>query len=143
MSAWPAFAAWTSWNPLIAEVFYRRGIIERWGRGTLEIVNLTTQAGLKAPEWEETAGEVVVRFRPTRYVPPTRIAHDLSTLQREILAALAEIGPSSLAQIRTAMATPTISRTLQANLTMLRSYELVEQTGRGRGARWMLKPLAE
>jgi ATP-dependent DNA helicase RecG len=32
------------WNPLIARVLYRRGIIEEWGRGTLKILDLTTQA---------------------------------------------------------------------------------------------------
>lgn len=30
------------WNPLIAQVFYRRGIIEIWGRGTLKMAELTT-----------------------------------------------------------------------------------------------------
>lgn len=26
------------WNPLIASVFFKRGIIETWGRGTLKMV---------------------------------------------------------------------------------------------------------
>ncbi len=34
------------WNPLIAGVFYRRGIIEQWGRGTIKMAELTTAAGL-------------------------------------------------------------------------------------------------
>lgn len=29
------------WNPLIANVFFRRGVIEQWGRGTLKMVELT------------------------------------------------------------------------------------------------------
>ena len=33
------------WNPLIARVMYRRGLIEQWGRGTLKIVELLEQAG--------------------------------------------------------------------------------------------------
>jgi len=128
------------WNPLIAEVFYRRGVIERWGRGTLSMVELTMQAGMRAPEWEEQAGEVVVRFNPTRYVPPTRVAHDLSPLQREILAVLAQTGPCSLSQISARLPVPPAQRTLQDNLVMLRHYDLVELGGSGRGARWMLKP---
>jgi len=32
-------------NPLIAEVFYRRGLVERWGRGTQKIVELCLRAG--------------------------------------------------------------------------------------------------
>jgi ATP-dependent DNA helicase RecG len=52
------------WNPLIAQVFYRRGIIETWGRGTIKMRDLTVAAGLPKPEIECPPGEVVVRFRP-------------------------------------------------------------------------------
>lgn len=100
------------WNPLIAEIFYRRGIIERWGRGTISIIEQTQEAGLAAPEWEEEAGEVVVRFRPTRYMPPTRIAHDLSLLQQNILIILADFGPCSLSQITSRLGSSPVRRTL-------------------------------
>ncbi|MDQ3605157.1 MAG: hypothetical protein M3418_03065 [Gemmatimonadota bacterium] len=53
------------WNPLIAGAFYRRGIIDQWGRGTLKILELTEQACLHSPEFEVRGGEVVVRFYPT------------------------------------------------------------------------------
>ena len=51
------------WNPLIADVFYRRGIIERWGRGTLKMAEETIAAGLPQPEIEDAGGCVTVRFR--------------------------------------------------------------------------------
>ena len=41
-------------NPLIADVFYRRGLIERWGRGTEKIVELCVRAGHREPEFGET-----------------------------------------------------------------------------------------
>jgi ATP-dependent DNA helicase RecG len=78
------------WNPLIARVLYRRGIIEEWGRGTLKILDLTTQAGLPRPEIEDAGGCVTVRFQPSRYVPPRRVQHDLTDRQRTILAMLDE-----------------------------------------------------
>ena len=127
------------WNPLIAQVFYRRGIIESWGRGTLKIAELTDQAGLAPPEFEADGGEVLVRFRPTRYVPPTRVSHDLSGLQREILEILAQTGPVPLKQIRGHLRSETPERTVQDNLKLLRDFELVDLVGFGRGARWMLK----
>ena len=127
------------WNPLAAEVFHRRGIIERFGRGTLLMVEQTAQAGLTSPEWEERSGEVVVTFRPTRYVPPTRVAHDLSPLQRDILAVLAQEGPCSISEVSSRL--PQVpKRTLQDNLVMLRHYKLLGLIGNGRGARWLLKP---
>lgn len=50
------------WNPLIASVFYRRGHIETWGRGTLKIARLMEEAGLQAPTIEVKAGFVTVCF---------------------------------------------------------------------------------
>lgn len=127
------------WNPLIAQVFYRRGIIEAWGRGTIKMAELTEQAGLASPEFECAAGEVLVRFRPTRYVPPTRVGHDLAPLQRELLDVLARIGPASLKQLKGGLVSEPPDRTVQDNLQMLRRLGLVDATGKGRGARWMLK----
>ncbi len=50
------------WNPWIASVFYRRGMIETWGRGTLKIVQLMQEAGLAAPALVERAGFVIMTF---------------------------------------------------------------------------------
>lgn len=50
------------WNPLVAQAFYRRGIIEAWGRGTIKMKNLTMEAGLPEPQIFCQSGEVTVRF---------------------------------------------------------------------------------
>lgn len=50
------------WNPLIAQAFYRRGIIEAWGRGTLKIAKLMREAGLAPPVTTVRTGAVVVTF---------------------------------------------------------------------------------
>lgn len=127
------------WNPLIAQSFFRRGIIETWGRGTLKMMELTEQAGLTAPEFESGGGEVVVRFHPTRYIAPTRVAHDLSPLQRELMQVLEQVGPAPLSVIMAQLAAPTPRRTVQDNLRILRLFDLVDTSGKGSGARWMLK----
>lgn len=46
------------WNPLVARTFYRRGIIEEWGRGTIRMADLTTAASLPHPEIEERGDNV-------------------------------------------------------------------------------------
>ena len=50
------------WNPWIAKVFYRRGLIETWGRGTLKIAVLMQEAGLAAPTLKVQAGFVTMTF---------------------------------------------------------------------------------
>ena len=51
------------WNPWIAKVFYRRGLIETWGRGTLKIAGLMQEAGLDAPALKDNAGFVTMTFK--------------------------------------------------------------------------------
>jgi len=52
------------WNPIIASVFYRTGIIEQWGTGTLKVIDWCGGNANPAPIWKETSGSVVVTFRP-------------------------------------------------------------------------------
>ena len=53
------------WNPLIAEVFYRAGIIEKWGTGTLNIMEWCKENQNPTPRWEEQDESVVVTFFPS------------------------------------------------------------------------------
>ena len=39
------------WNPIIANVFYRAGIIERWGTGTLNIIDWCEENDNPPPIW--------------------------------------------------------------------------------------------
>jgi len=126
-------------NDLIADTFYRRGIIEQWGRGTVKMVELTEEAGLVPPEFEERGGEIVVRFRPTRYVAPRRVEHDLSDLQQELLQIVGREGPVSLSDIKADLAKDAAERTVQENLQTLRDLDLLRLEGHGRGARWRLR----
>lgn len=50
------------WNPLIANTFYRRGHIETWGRGTLNIAELIRLAGLEPPTVEPGLDTTTVTF---------------------------------------------------------------------------------
>jgi len=50
-------------NPIIAEVFYRAGLIEKWGRGTNRVLAQCREAGIAPPEFREVSGSVVVTFR--------------------------------------------------------------------------------
>ena len=124
------------WNPLIAGVFHRRGIIESWGRGTLKMAELTHRAGLAPPEIEAGTDEVIVRFWPTGYVPPLRVGLDLSDLQRQILQVLAALGPSLLPNIMDRLPAVVPRRTVQDNLKILRTLDLVQSSGTNRWTHW-------
>ncbi len=131
------------WNPLVANVFFRRGIVEMWGQGTLKMVKLATAAGLPRPEIEDEHGAVTVRFRPDGHIP--RYVHvKLSGRHRAILALLASKGPLPLREIAKEIRRESGSRhsmaqerrRLQQALQELQAYRLVECWGAGSGALW-------
>jgi ATP-dependent DNA helicase RecG len=124
------------WNPLIANVFYRRGFIESWGRGTTKMAELALSAGLPRPEIEDLGGCVTVRFRPTRYVPPQRVGRDLTERQQAILTLLHQSARGlPLREIRARIG-EAADRRVREDLAALRTLGLAIATGHGRGARW-------
>jgi len=125
------------WNPLIARVLYRRGIIESWGRGTIKMAELTASAGLPRPEIEDVGGCVTVRFRPSRYVPPQRVGRDVTERQQAILAMLDRAGGGlALREILAELGSRASERQVREELATLRTLGLATPVGHGRGARW-------
>ena len=126
------------WNPLIADVFYRRGIIEKWGSGTLKMAELMAQAGLPKPEIEDANDHVTVRFRPSRYIPPRRVEVNLTARQQAILALLHDAeGGLAISEIHGKLGEDINNRTIRRDLIALRDYGMITQIGQRRGTRWM------
>lgn len=132
------------WNPLIADVFYKRGIIESWGRGTLKMAELTQRAGLPRPDIEEIAGALLVRFRPSRYLAPQRVGLDLTERQQALLRILgSSMRRLPARDINAALPEPVAPTTLRDDLSFLRQLGLVEVSGHGAGSSWALKGKGE
>lgn len=47
-------------NPILASVFFKGGLIEAWGRGTIKIINECKKAGLPEPIIEYSSGGISV-----------------------------------------------------------------------------------
>jgi len=131
------------WNPLIASVFYRQGIIETWGSGTLKMIQLNQSAGIPAPEFVASRHSFNVVFRPTVYQAPTRVETDLSLLQQDILNTLARSGPLSLRHLLDLLPNQPTRRTVQNNLQMMKALGLVDYTGRTASAVWSLRKMGD
>lgn len=130
-------------NPLLADVFFKRGLVERWGRGTITIIDLCLRAGHPEPEFEEVAGSVVVRFLPSGYIAPHQVTLDLSDRQRGLLVILAKHPALAFREIRDLVDNPPPDRTLREDLLHLKRLGLVDSEGHGRGAAWHLQNKAE
>ncbi len=134
------------WNPLIARTFFRCGIIEQWGRGTLKMAELTASAGLPSPEIEDVGGCVTVRFRhdktPVRLAAEPRatgwrMMDDPDSRQQAILDLLYHADrPLALREIRAQLPPSVSARQLKRALARLKERGLAASTGRGVSARW-------
>ena len=135
------------WNPSIAGTFYRRGIIEQWGRGTLKMAELAISAGQPRPEILDAGGCVTVRFRPSVRLAGTLRLTGIGTttvasvvLSRRQQAILDVLGradcPLALREIRDRMEAQTDERRLREDLAILKGEGLIVPNGHGRGARW-------
>ena len=73
-------------NPLIANVFYLAGYIERWGSGTKRIVDLCKEQGLPEPEYKEEQGGFSVWFFKDIYTE--EVLQKMGLNERQINAVL-------------------------------------------------------
>ena len=126
------------WNPLIARTFYRRGVIEEWGSGTLKMAELASAAGLPVPEIEDVSGEVTVRFRHGQPLPPAATRRSAPTERRALIVALLDDAEGGLTRrdIHAQLGSQVSERQLRRALEELRRAGLIVSEGRGRAGRW-------
>ncbi len=125
------------WNPLIARTFYRCGIIEERGRGTLRMVELATEAGLPIPEIEEQGECLTVRFRHSSY-PTTRLIGEELTQQQNAIHTILRRSKSEVAlrEICPMLGRQASERRVRQDLAALKALGLARTAGHGRGAYW-------
>jgi ATP-dependent DNA helicase RecG len=132
-----------SWNPLISSVFYKRGLIETWGRGTLIIKEQIEQAGLVSPSYTIMNNSVILVFSPERQVHSGSVSVNLDARQQYI-ANIFFHNPNqtySLKDLYTLVSQKIDinKRSFKAELQNLKNLKLISTEGRGAGARWGLK----
>ncbi len=130
-------------NPLIAHVFYLCGKIEKWGRGTLDMIQDCKKSGNPAPKYEEIGGSFSVTLplkTPIRNVIFTLKQIPTQTLtdrQKEILEILKR-GPIKTSQIIDKMSIKLTDRMLQRELAKLKNMALIKSAGRTKSTLWSL-----
>jgi len=68
-------------NRVIGQVFYRLGLIERWGSGIGRIIDISKESGLPAPLFEEIGTHFRVTIGTQAITPPILNSTDQSILQ--------------------------------------------------------------
>lgn len=118
------------WNPMIARAFYRRGIIETWGRGTLKIARLMRESGHEPPTVSLRQGAVVVTFglpgKMTGKTPGKTIDEILRLLTAEPGLSIPEL----------AMRLDKSESAVERAIRKLRESDRLIRVGPDKGGRW-------
>ena len=135
-------------NKFIANTFYIRGLIEKWGSGTNKMIDLCRQEGIPEPEFVERTGGLAVIFKFKEPIGGYEIAEpiggykivkllELTPRQREILEILEKLQLNS-AQITVKLKNSSSRRAVQVDLTKLEKAGLIRREGESRSIVWRL-----
>lgn len=126
-------------NPLIANVLHACRMIERWGRGTQDMIELCLKSGNPKPRFVELTGSFSVVLPLKEPIGGQSITklRALTSRQQEILGLLEE-GPYSSVQIAEKLEQPATLRMVQIDLAKLEKFGIVGREGRARSSVWKL-----
>lgn len=102
---------------LIADVFFRRGLIERWGRGTQVIMEECQRAGCSEPSYRVSGGCFVVTF-PFRAESKPESRAESGAESRKVLQVL-EAGPLSKGEIAASLGRERVTGALNRTIRSL------------------------
>lgn len=77
-------------NPILASTFFKGGLIEAWGRGTIKIINECKKAGLPEPIIEYSSGGISVTILKNQFNEKNLIKIGLSARQIKAVEYLKE-----------------------------------------------------
>ncbi|HEV2601934.1 MAG TPA: ATP-binding protein [Candidatus Babeliales bacterium] len=131
-------------NPLIAQVFYLCGKIEKWGRGTVEMINDCKKVGNPPPKYEEIGGGFSLTLPLKEHIssikkqkPAEVDLNALTSRQKKIIQVLGQ-GPLTTAEIIRKMRLTITNRTIQLDLLRLKELGFIKSTGKARFTMWSL-----
>lgn len=123
-------------NHAIARAFYLIGYIERWGTGTLRMIQLCQEAGLPEPEFAEMSGAFVVTFRKSKLTK--EYLEELGLSERQIAAVEYIRTHGRITNREYVDLTRVSSRTATDELRDLVSKGILTPEGKGRATHYRL-----
>ena len=115
-------------NELIANVFYVRGLIEKWGIGTNKMVDLCKEEGIPEPEFIERTGGLAVIFKfaePIETIKKSEPAVGLSLRQKEILSIIKKHDAVNIQQIMYELKSPPSRTMIKRDLDYIKKVGLL------------------
>lgn len=120
-------------NPLVADVFYKAGFIESWGRGTLKIIEKCLEQGLPEPDFNEDHGVFTVTLYKTE-LKENILGENVKDTVEEILALISENPSITMSEL--AKNTGLSVKGVEWNIKRLRDSGILRREGSPRSGHW-------
>lgn len=113
------------YNPDIANAFFRAGLIESWGRGTIKIINEMRKAQLPAPnfKYDDSGFYIIFSFGKV-------------DLEKQILDLISE--NTKITVVKLAEILETNDKKIKRTLKELQDKKLLERIGTNRSGEWKI-----
>ncbi|MFH1287194.1 MAG: ATP-binding protein [bacterium] len=131
-------------NEFLADVFFKAGMIEAWGRGTIKIVDECKKAGLLEPEFREEFGGFSVYFRKAARGEKRgervgdkvgdKVGEKISLNQRKIIEFIEKDASVSARELAGLIGIS--QRKIEENIAKLKAKGLLERMGPDKGGVW-------
>ena len=123
-------------NTLLADVFYKAGFIESWGRGTIKILEKCREQGLPEPDFEEEYGVMKVVFYKDKFTEENLKKLGISERQIKAVMYVKEKGKITNKEYREL--TGLSDEGARLDLIELSKRNLIQPIGKGRSAHYIL-----
>ena len=138
------------YNPLIAQTFFKAGVIESWGRGFEKIKIECEQFNTPLPEIEIKTSGVMVKCNPSKIYMELlnemqsknvqiNNYENLTKIEKQILDII--IDNPKITQINIANKINTTPKTVQRGIATLKENEIIERMGSNKKGYWKIKKL--
>jgi ATP-dependent DNA helicase RecG len=122
-------------NLVLADVAFKGGYIDAWGRGTIKIIDACRNAGLPEPEMKESDGGFLMTLRrpdgAATQQATDQVTHQVNALENKELSAKPD-GNGCADPIRNPISNPISNASLTPQVeSLLRALQARERGGRG------------
>jgi ATP-dependent DNA helicase RecG len=124
-------------NRLIANTFYRAGLIEEWGSGIQRMTDVLQEEGLPEPDFEEQGDGFVAKLYGQNWNPVGPEVYESLNERQQVAVELAKGGTVKASDLHEQF--PEVSRkTITRDLQQLVDKKIFKQEGKGKGTRYSL-----
>jgi|GEM_PF-1428927 ATP-dependent DNA helicase RecG len=123
------------YNPDIAATFFKAGLIEAWGRGTIKMLNECKQAKLPAPVFTYETSGLTVGFKNSKLKPSGQTIQESSVKSSvKIVDAMSKNKEITIPELAELIGVTT--RAIEKQIEKLKKTKKIRRVGADKGGYW-------